>query len=177
MNLPFIYSSTASALNTPANQFISRNMGIDSEDVVHSLVCDQCWNTLFDPHGFQQAWEASGSTERHHGGFTYKTSWSQIRQSSEVCAWCNLLAKEIPESHSFITGNASPSPQQVFKIKTRFKPSSEGSSSKNPAGRNTLVVEIDDAYVQLYEVHADPGMFVIFHQLLDPVAMWHSAAS
>ncbi|KAL7905428.1 heterokaryon incompatibility protein domain-containing protein [Trichoderma velutinum] len=102
------------------------------------------------------AWEASGSTERHHGGFTYRTSWSQLTQSSAVCAWCNLLAQEIPEIHSFITGNSSPSPQQIFKIKTRFKPSNEESSSKNPADRNILVIEIDDAYVQLYEVHADP---------------------
>ncbi|KAL7958579.1 hypothetical protein V8C34DRAFT_314037 [Trichoderma compactum] len=116
-----------------------------------------CWNTLFDSNGFQQAWEASGSTERHHGGFTYRASWSQIMQSSAICAWCNLLAKEIPEFHSFVTGNPSPSPQQGFTIKTRFKPSCEGSSSKSPAGKNTLVVEIDDAYVQLYEVHADPA--------------------
>ncbi|PON25218.1 hypothetical protein TGAM01_v205904 [Trichoderma gamsii] len=134
------------------------HMELGDQTVIQSLVCDKCWKTLFDFKGFQQAWESNGSTERLHGGFTYSTAWSQLTQSSSAgCAWCRLLIAEIPEYHSFVTGNASPSPQQVFKVKVRFKPSGEGSLPASLTDRNTLVVEIEDSYVQFYEIHTTIG--------------------
>jgi hypothetical protein len=134
------------------------DMGTACGKGVRSFVCDQCWNTLFAFDAFQRAWKAEGSSDGRHGGFTYSTTWRQLLQSAGTdCSWCKLLVAEIPGYVLFMTGNASPSPEDVFKVKVRFKPSKYGSSLETPVGRNTIILEINESYSQPYEVHTAPG--------------------
>ncbi|KAF9231020.1 HET-domain-containing protein [Melanogaster broomeanus] len=65
------------------------------DEVIESLVCDNCWNRLFADGTFQKAWNDDFCVRPNsgdHGGFSYCTTRSEVFKSYVAgCQWCSLL--------------------------------------------------------------------------------------
>lgn len=123
---------------------------------VSSLVCKACWNTLFAFDSFQTAWCAMEPLD----GFLYSVTWKDLVNSvNKKCNWCKLLVEHIQEYVSF-EGRKDPlDSRDMFKIRVRFVSSKPRSLVEKPVGRNTIDLEINDTYIQRYQVHAAPGTY------------------
>ncbi|KAI0723615.1 HET-domain-containing protein [Earliella scabrosa] len=108
-----------------------------------SLVCGFCWDKgLFAPGPFQEAWSAQLS----YTGFSYTTTWTQIRTSSdEGCHWCKLLLAAWNEGM----------PQETIQISVGFRLSA-GDNVATPKGVQTLRLLLGDTPHSTYYVSTDP---------------------
>lgn len=123
---------------------------MDSSSSIKALVCQACQSSIFAPDSFQTAWSATSPSD----SFVYTTkTWKELYDEADrgQCNWCKILVKEIT------THKGSPNPQETFKVRMRFVESKPGDVAETPDGRNSINLEIDDVYLQRYEVHAAPG--------------------
>ncbi|KAH9482291.1 hypothetical protein JR316_0004389 [Psilocybe cubensis] len=92
---------------------------ISSNSSIQKLVCEPCWNHLFNFDSFQKA--LATQTNPQLSRFTYNLQWETIRASASAgCNWCKLLSKPANEasgeaivSVSFSTENAGYTPTGV----------------------------------------------------------------
>ncbi|KDQ18667.1 hypothetical protein BOTBODRAFT_154624 [Botryobasidium botryosum FD-172 SS1] len=76
----------------------------NTSDAVLSLVCDNCWNSLFVYDSFREIWEGQGILSVRDSAlksFTYRSTWGRIDMSSQNgCGWCSLLLGSVdPTRH------------------------------------------------------------------------------
>ncbi|KAK0444397.1 HET-domain-containing protein [Armillaria borealis] len=76
----------------------------NTADVIRSLVCNDCWDSLFVYDSFREIWEGQSILNVRNPAFksfVYKSTWGRIDTSSQNgCEWCSLLLSSInPEKH------------------------------------------------------------------------------
>lgn len=136
-------SATDAAMYTlPFMSVVQSRLIIPSDP--QSLVCQYCWDTgLFSADHFQEAWDGQDS----YSGYTYTTSWSQIRASTESnCQWCRLL----------LSPRSEVSVQETVQVTVGFR-SISSSHAITPKGVHILRLVVDDAPHFVYYVYAKQG--------------------
>lgn len=127
-----------------------------------SLVCNNCWETVFKFSNFQQALEVldlDGSDLSR--GYTYNTpTWKEIDDGENAgCNWCDFLWGDILEYRKsrldkHLRTEDTPSDDETWKITVRFR------RSKESPHNMTLHTYIgDDFFPNGYEVHTSNGMW------------------
>ena len=70
---------------------ITQDMAYHKDDKMRSLVCEACWNQVFNTEAVQKFWV------QENYDFCYTTTWRRIFQSARnACNWCSFLASNLP---------------------------------------------------------------------------------
>ena len=127
-----------------------------------SLVCDNCWKTLFEFRNFQQALK----TLDVEGGdllrdYAYNTpTWKEIDDSKNAgCNWCDFLWEDILQYRKsrrdrHLRTEDTPFDGETWKITVRFRRSKE---LPHNMSLHTLIGE--DFFPNSYEIHTTNGMW------------------
>ncbi|KAF9471996.1 HET-domain-containing protein [Pholiota conissans] len=109
------------------------------------LVCDSCWNGIFSVSGWQTVLDAKqipgGSP--YSRGYSYKTTWEEIRAAADHCTWCRFLSRPNRKGDVEVRGSrqedsdCTPSGEKTLTIST-------GGGSVNSGSEYYMYTSKDD---------------------------------
>ncbi|KAJ6493053.1 HET-domain-containing protein [Mycena sanguinolenta] len=91
-----------------------------------SLVCVDCWDTLFAPNNFREIWENPGESDTPtQRSFSYTSTWNRIAASSRRgCDWCTLLLSSVdPTRNSLYSEDEESNYRTMLRtVRVAFRP-------------------------------------------------------